>query len=150
MGTSTPGSWSPQDQLDGHRPGSHHLLTVTLAGLERLDTADTVILEVVGEIDKLTGPRLDEATREALDDADGRAVVIDLSQVTFLGLAGLHILLNAARAARRRSEPLRLVVDHARPVLRPLQLTGFDDVFTLYRTREEAIAGTTPPELPLA
>jgi anti-sigma B factor antagonist len=68
--------------------------------------------------------------------------------VTFLGLAGLDILLDAARAAQRRSEPLRVVVDHARPVLRPLQLTGLDDVLTLYRTREEAIAGITPPELP--
>lgn len=109
-----------------------------------------MILEVGGEIDQLTSPRLHIATRQALADADRRPVVIDLSEVTFLAVAGLDVLVDAARTAQHRPEPLRIVVDHSRPVLRPLQLTGLDDALVLYRTLDEAVAGTVPPDLPAA
>jgi anti-sigma B factor antagonist len=69
---------------------------------------------------------------------------VDLTAVTFFGSAGLTALLAATRLSEARREPLRIVVDHNRPVIRPIMVTGLDDVLTLYHTVEEALAAATP------
>jgi anti-sigma B factor antagonist len=72
-------------------------------------------------------------------------VVIDLSEVSFLGSAGLAALVDAAVAAEARREPLRVVVDHTRPVIRPLEATGRDQVLQLYRSVEDALEPRADP-----
>jgi anti-sigma B factor antagonist len=74
-----------------------------------------------------------------LKEAAGRPVIVDLTAVTFLGSHGLAALVEAALKAEQRSEPLRLVVDEARAVTRPLQITGLDEVLALYYSVEEAL-----------
>jgi anti-sigma B factor antagonist len=114
----------------GGLPGPEQLLSVTL---EHHDRAVVVIVE--GEVDAFTVARLRTAVDRALADAGDRAVVVDLTEVTFLGTkAG-------------PSTPLRVVVDHTRPVIRPLQLTGLDRTLSLYDYRHEALAADAP-ELP--
>jgi anti-sigma B factor antagonist len=66
-------------------------------------------------------------------------VVVDLLGVTFLGSAGLAALAQAARRAEQRREPLRIVVDHHRPVLRPIQITDLADLLTLCHDLGEAL-----------
>jgi anti-sigma B factor antagonist len=92
-----------------------------------------------GEVDVLTAGRLRAAVDEALREAAGRPVVVDLTAVTFLGSHGLAALADAASQAERRSEPLRVVVDETRAVTRPLQITGLDEVLALYYSVEEAL-----------
>ena len=101
---------------------------------------DAVVISVAGELDTLTTPRLRVAVREALDEAMGAAVVVDLTEVTFLGSPGLAALVDAVASANRRGGPLRIVVDNTRPVIRPIELTGLDDVLALYETVDEALA----------
>jgi anti-sigma B factor antagonist len=66
--------------------------------------------------------------------------------VTFLSSTGLGALVDAHREAARLGEPLRVVVDHARPVLRTIQLTGLDEVLTLYHFVDNAVRGDTAAE----
>jgi anti-sigma B factor antagonist len=40
-------------------------------------------------------------------------------------------------------QSLRIVVDTSRPIIRPIQLAGLDEVLRLYRTVEEALAAGT-------
>jgi anti-sigma B factor antagonist len=122
----------------GGLPGPEQLLSVTL---DRLDRAVVVIVD--GEVDSLTVPRLRAAVDTALVEAGDRAVVVDLTEVTFLGTKGLKALVEAHEAARP-STPLRVVVDHTRPVIRPLQLTGLDRTLSLYDYREQALAADAP------
>ena len=56
-----------------------------------------VLVTVAGEIDIATVPALHE--RLTLLAATGRAVVVDLDQVTFIDAAGLGALAGAARQA---------------------------------------------------
>lgn len=99
-----------------------------------------VVVTVAGELDMLTTPRLRVAVSEALDEAMGEPVIVDLTKVTFLGSPGLAALVEAVRRANQRGGPLRIVVDNARPVIRPIELTGLDDVLALYETVNEALA----------
>jgi len=98
------------------------------------------VVAVVGELDMESTPALEHAVMTALDEASGVACIVDLTAVTFLGSAGLTALVNAANHAETRREPLRIVVDGNRPVIRPIQITGLDQVLSLYHTVEEALA----------
>lgn len=101
---------------------------------------EAVVVTVAGEIDVLTVDRLRAAVSDGFDQLPAGAIlVIDLSDVTFLSSQGLQVLVEATRTARRRREPLRLVVDHARPVIRPIELTGLDDVLALFHTVDQAL-----------
>jgi anti-sigma B factor antagonist len=113
----------------------------------RIDTArvmraqaQALVVTVAGEIDVLTVQRLRAAVTAGFDQLrDGEILVVDLTNVTFLGSPGLQALVEVTRAARRRHEPLRIVVDNTRPVVRPIQLTGLDGILALYGTVEQAL-----------
>jgi anti-sigma B factor antagonist len=111
-----------------------------LVSINREPVGDAIVVTVAGELDMLTAPRLRAAISETLDEAMGKPVVLDLTKVTFLGSPGLAALIEAVRTAGQRGGPLRIVVDHVRPVVRPIQLTGLDDVLALYETLDEALA----------
>jgi anti-sigma B factor antagonist len=97
---------------------------------------EAVVLEVCGEVDVLTGPRLHESVMTLLEDHPP-VVVIDLAAVTFFGSSGLAVLAEAQRAAEPRTR-LRVVAVGA-TTLRPLQVTGLDQQLAVYPTREDAV-----------
>ena len=101
--------------------------------------AAAVVVVAAGEVDLLTVGRLRVAVEEALRAADGRPVVVDLTAVTFLGSHGLAALAEAASKAEQRREPLRVVVDETLAVIRPLQITGLDEVLALYYSVGDAL-----------
>lgn len=108
---------------------------VTLA--KRLPYADLRVVPLSGRIDAATAPSLRDRVREAVASG-ARHVVIDLSDVTFLSSSGLRILLLMARELRRQNADLRLCA--ARPqVAEVFRLTGFDQIFELFQTREAAV-----------
>lgn len=98
-----------------------------------------IVVFATGEVDVLTAGRLRAAVNKALREAENRPVVVDLTAVTFLGSHGLAALADAASTAQQRRDPLRVVVDETRAVIRPLQITGLDEVLSLYYSVEEAL-----------
>jgi anti-sigma B factor antagonist len=127
--------------LAAPRPPREQLMTV-----RSVDRDGVVLLEVEGAVDGLTAPRLRDAVSEAFARLAGRVLVIDLAQVTFLGSPGLRALFDTASEAVRHQghEPLRVVVDHARPVIRPIEIVGLDNVLALYHRVDEAVRGEEP------
>ncbi|RSM87956.1 STAS domain-containing protein [Kibdelosporangium aridum] len=100
---------------------------------------DTPLVVATGEVDMDTAPTLSAAVTTALDQAAGRPCILDLTAVSFLNSAGLTALVNATRQADARQEPLRIVVDSNRPVIRPIEITGLDTVLALYHSVDEAL-----------
>ncbi|HKS44066.1 MAG TPA: anti-sigma factor antagonist [Amycolatopsis sp.] len=118
------------------RPDLEQLMTARTG-----DHEDVIIVTVEGEIDGLTAPRLRTVLAEAFDRLDGRVLVVDLTRVGFLGSAGLRTLGNSAtEAVRHRGfQPLRIVVDESRPVIRPIEIVGLDQMLALYHTVTDAL-----------
>jgi anti-sigma B factor antagonist len=89
---------------------------------------DARVVHVVGEIDTLTAPVL----RTRLDEqvAAVPLLVLDLTDVTFLGSAGLAVLVAAKDEADRRRHTLRLVPG-SRIVTRALEATGLLGIFDI-------------------
>jgi anti-sigma B factor antagonist len=108
-----------------------------------LDTAverprsDAALLVAAGEVDTLTAPRLEAAVDELLGTG-ADVLVADLTGVTFLASSGLAVLIRAAHLASSEGRRLRLVAE-GRPVLRPLQITGTDELFDLHTDRATAL-----------
>ncbi|ANY07925.1 hypothetical protein AFB00_18290 [Pseudonocardia sp. HH130630-07] len=96
------------------------------------------VLTVSGEVDTLTAPRLGIALDELLDrpgDDAGRDVAVDLEGVTFLASSGLGVLIHTARRAARDDRRLFVVATN-RAVLRPLEVTGSAQLFTVLHDRD--------------
>ncbi|WP_422743203.1 STAS domain-containing protein [Mycobacterium sp. WMMD1722] len=95
-----------------------------------------LVLQVSGTVDMVTGPKFHAAVESALGAAP-KVLVIDLSEVTFLAAAGLHVL-DVARAAAGDSTVFAVVADGPATV-RPIELTGLDGVLGLYPTIDDVI-----------
>jgi anti-sigma B factor antagonist len=92
------------------------------------DAPERVLLVLSGELDLSTAPKLREALVEVI--ADDRKVVVDLERLTFLDSVGLGMLVSGLKRARARDGELEVVCTN-RAVLRPFELTGLDEVFTI-------------------
>lgn len=114
-------------------------------GVERLEfqvrsrTVDSaVVLHVYGEVDLSTSGELEEAVAAALAERPS-ALVVDLTDVTFLDSAGLGVL---AHGHLKGSELTSFRVVVTNPVtLKPLKLTGLDGLLAVYNTVEAALNG---------
>jgi anti-sigma B factor antagonist len=98
----------------------------------RTETSGTACtVTVSGEVDASTAPGLRGCLLEVLARPDVAAVELDLRAVTFLDSAGLSALATAHRTADSAGRRLTMRCGNARAVLRPLQITGLWDVFTV-------------------
>jgi anti-sigma B factor antagonist len=86
----------------------------------------SLVAHVLGEIDTLTAPLLRTELDARLPEAP--LVVLDLTGVTFLGSAGLAVLVAAKDGVERRGQTLRLVCG-SRIVTRALEATGLLALF---------------------
>lgn len=101
--------------------------------------ATAVVLGVSGEVDTFTAPNLRAAVAEVLEAPDVAAVIIDLSQVGFFGSAGLGVLVDIDADVTARAAVLRVVVDHHRGVVEPLQVTGLDRHLVVFHCLSDAL-----------
>ena len=117
------------------------VLTRSDVRIETEDRQDGIQLaRTSGELDVLGAPVL----RDYLDDrigTEGR-FVLDLDEVTFLGSAGLQVLLRTSQTAHDKRLGWALV-GNPRPVARPLEVTGLARQLPLRPTVPEAILSLT-------
>ncbi|KKW62033.1 STAS domain-containing protein [Mycolicibacterium elephantis] len=99
------------------------------------------VVAVSGDVDVATVATLEESITEALATKP-TALIIDLSDVDFLASAGLQTLVATNEAVTKTTTGFA-VVAHGPATSRPIQLTGLDQVFSLYPTLAEAIAAVS-------
>jgi anti-sigma B factor antagonist len=102
-------------------------------------TADgAFVIQVDGELDMYTAPRLKEALSDGIAQGYTR-MVVDLTKVGFLDSTTLGILVGGLRRLRESDGELHLVVDHPH-LVKMFRITGFDGVFSIHKTLSEAMA----------
>ncbi|UQS24224.1 MULTISPECIES: STAS domain-containing protein [Amycolatopsis] len=97
------------------------------AGAFTVDVAQparhTLLVTVGGDVDLGTAPELSRVIGHRFR-GPVTLLVLDLSEVTFLGTAGLTVLVETQQAAARRGAALRITGTGARPVERALRAAG--------------------------
>lgn len=106
--------------------------------IARKELDDAVVLDAQGFLDLSTRLKLSTALNDVVT-ADGRAVVVDLCDVTFLDSTGLGVLMNALRRLTRQRRSLRIVCPPGN-IRRIFELSGLDGTFALDDSREKALA----------
>ncbi|MGH3738789.1 MAG: STAS domain-containing protein [Micromonosporaceae bacterium] len=106
--------------------------------LQTRTVADQVVLEVGGEIDVYTAPKLKERLLELIADGSHQ-ILVDLEAVEFLDSTGLGVLVGGFKRLQDKSGYLALVCTQER-ILKIFRITGLAGFFDIYPSVEEASA----------
>ncbi|HEY0501568.1 MAG TPA: STAS domain-containing protein [Kutzneria sp.] len=116
---------------------------MTDLGATEGDVADAAaVVRLEGEVDLATAERAAERLRaaEAVAVVDAPAVVVlDLSQVTFLGSVGLAMMVEHDQLCAAMGSRLYVIVGNNQSVWRPIRLARLDSVLTIVSSVAEAI-----------
>jgi anti-sigma B factor antagonist len=99
-------------------------------------------IEVDGEIDIHTAPRVDEAVNRAID-ADCRRLILDLDRVSYIDSSGLVVLINTFKRMQVKNGKVVFVCSNPH-ILKVLELTGLSQVMTIFKTQDAATASFEP------
>lgn len=98
------------------------------------------LLVLRGELDVATVPHLDAFLRVCIDLGQEQ-IAVELSELRFMGAAGLAVLVDARRRVRQRGGELR-VRNPSPSTFRLMQITGLG---TLCSPGDEAVTVPAPP-----
>jgi anti-sigma B factor antagonist len=133
------------DAREGVAPA--HRVPPKEVGMELSLAARTVaghtVLEVGGEVDVYTAPKLRERLAELID-AGAAKVVVDLDRVDFLDSTGLGVLVGAHKRLRASGGTFGLVCSKE-PLLKIFRITALDQVFPLYDSVNAATGAAPGP-----
>jgi anti-anti-sigma factor len=90
-----------------------------------------VLIKVIGEVDTFTAPALELCLTSQASQRGVCQLIVDMSQVTFLGAAAVSVLAQAQRQCRLRGTRLLLRSGGRRHVLLPLQLIGLTELASI-------------------
>ena len=100
----------------------------------------SAVVEVSGDADMSSSPRLREALLEQVQEGIGSIVIVSLQHVDYVDSSGIASLVEGLQEARKRKVSFRLagLNDGPRHVL---ELTRLIDVFDVYPSEAEALQG---------
>jgi anti-sigma B factor antagonist len=110
----------------------------TTFGVEVIgDGSSVAVVTVFGQADLHTAPELRAAINDAIESG-AQALVIDLSEATFIDSMTLGVLLGALKQLRPTGGSVSVVCSDAH-IRRIFEITLLDRVFALHETRDGAL-----------
>jgi anti-sigma B factor antagonist len=106
---------------------------------EKVDES-TYVIALAGEVDLYTAPDFKQQLLDVIGEG-GKDVVVDFSDTTFIDSTTLGVLVGGVKRLRAQDGRLSLVCSD-RNIRKIFEITGLDRVFTIYPTRDEALAKT--------
>ena len=100
----------------------------------------TYVISLTGEVDLYTAPEFKQQLLDVISEG-GQDVVVDFSDTTFIDSTTLGVLVGGVKRLRAQDGRLSLVCSD-RNITKIFEITGLDRVFTIYPTRDEALAKT--------
>ena len=101
---------------------------------------DVRVIGLRGRLDANTTPAVERRIRALLDQGETR-LVFDLSELAYISSLALRVLIVVAKHMQKINGRLALAAlnDHIYEIFK---IAGFTSIFSIYPTREEAIAST--------
>src|ERR1700712_1531022 len=96
------------------------------------------VVSVRGEVDVDSAPTLRKCLQESMDDQH-HDLIVDLSDIAFIDSTGLGVLVAGQNRAGELGGKLSVVCAQER-VLKLFRITGLDEVFGIYPSRDQALS----------
>jgi len=100
----------------------------------------TYVIALSGEVDLYTAPEFKQQLLDVIAKG-GKDVVADTTNTTLIDSTTLGVLVGGVKRLRAQDGRLSLVCSD-RNITKIFEITGLDRVFTIYPTRDEALART--------
>jgi anti-sigma B factor antagonist len=96
------------------------------------------VISLAGEVDLYTAPEFKQQLLEVISQGASN-VIVDFSNTTFIDSTTLGVLVGGVKRLRTNDGQLTLVCSD-RNITKIFEITGLDRVFSIYGSRDEAIA----------
>ena len=96
------------------------------------------VIRIVGRVDATTAPQLDEALKAQIAAGHTR-LALEMDATNFLSSAGARALISAQKALKPKGGGVS-IAQPSKAVSDVLRLAGFESLFSVYSTTEEAVA----------
>jgi anti-sigma B factor antagonist len=94
-------------------------------------------VEVIGEIDVYTSPKVKEIISELIEKGNYQ-LVVNLEGVRYIDSTGLGVLIGALKKVREKDGSISLVCTNPQ-IKKIFNITGLVKIFGIYRSEEEAL-----------
>ena len=144
-----------QTVIDSSSPGSRPGMAILIwdyveielmENILRIDeshSGNATIVSLEGRMDASSSPSA-EAVLFRLIQSGTRQIVVDMSQLDYISSAGLRVML--ASLKKLRDDGGRLVLAGLKPQIQNVfEIAGFQRIFTIYSTTEEAVSSFSAP-----
>jgi anti-sigma B factor antagonist len=108
--------------------------------LQTRQVGDWTVVDVTGEVDLYTSPRLKDLLTDLAAGGQTR-IAVEFEGVEFMDSTGLGVLISGLKRCREGGGNLALVAP-TEPVRKVLSITGLDQVFSIHGTVSEATGGS--------
>jgi anti-anti-sigma factor len=98
----------------------------------------TVVAVLTGEVDMSNAASIRLQIAEAVTPDDD-ALLIDLSELSFIDSAGLHTLIELSTVVKERRQQLLLCVPHGTTIERAIEIIGLPSAIPVHSDRAEAV-----------
>jgi anti-sigma B factor antagonist len=105
--------------------------------IESRDSQCLPILEVEGEVDVYTAPKLKSRILDKIDQGFYK-LIIDLTKVDFIDSSGLGVLVGGLKRVGPHKGKVILVINKSN-IMKIFNITGLDKVFAIYQKTDDAI-----------
>ena len=96
------------------------------------------IIGLRGRLDASSSPGVEQRLLSLIDQGESR-IVLDFSELSYISSIGLRVLIATAKSIQKTRGKLALASlnNHVQEIFR---IAGFTSIFSIYPTREEAVA----------
>lgn len=106
--------------------------------IEEKKVGDVILLKISGRIDAFTSEKLEEEIASIIN-AGKLQFVINFGAVNYISSAGLRVFLGTHKRLTENKGELKFA-EVSDEILKVLQLVGFDKIFEIYPTENEAVS----------
>jgi anti-sigma B factor antagonist len=99
---------------------------------------DAFVISLAGEVDLYTAPEFKQQLLEVVGQG-ATHVIVDFTNTTFIDSTTLGVLVGGVKRLRGNDGQLAIVCSD-RNITKIFEITGLDRVFSIYPTRDEAVA----------
>ena len=105
----------------------------------RIEREDKIVVAVVtGEVDMSNAASVRQQIAESVTPSDD-SLLVDLSELSFIDSAGLHMMIELGTVLDERRQHLLLCVSHDSPIERAIEIIGLSRSVSVHADRGEAM-----------